>query len=144
MEAQRMRKEEPNFHSVDGKLTHWRGIIYGSAGSPYEGGMFRVEIKITRGFPFEPPQVLWQTRIWHPNIAFGDRPPFSVCIAILGREWRPQTNIVGIIESLRTLLTNPNPDSPLNAEAAYQQRREPTKFLEKAKEFVSNYANKGW
>lgn len=139
-----MRKEEPTFHSVDGKLTHWRGIIYGPVGSPYEGGMFKIEIKIGRSFPFEPPEVFWHTRIWHPNIAFGDRSPFSICIAILGREWRPQTNIVGIIESLRTLLTNPNPDNPLNSEAAYQIRRDPAKFLEKAKELVSNHANKGW
>ncbi|MBS7250735.1 MAG: ubiquitin-conjugating enzyme E2 [Candidatus Freyarchaeota archaeon] len=139
-----MRREEPTFHSVDGKLTHWRGIIYGSAGSPYEGGMFKVEIKITRRFPFEPPEVLWHTRIWHPNIAFGDRPPFSVCIAILGREWKPQTNIVGVIEALRTLLNNPNPDNPLNSQAAYQQRREPQKFREIAREYVLNYANQGW
>ncbi|MHA1941218.1 MAG: ubiquitin-conjugating enzyme E2, partial [Candidatus Hodarchaeales archaeon] len=55
IEAQELTREQPTFRSVNNDLTHWRGEILGSG--LYEGGVFVVEIKIPRGYPFEPPNV---------------------------------------------------------------------------------------
>ena len=65
-EAKKIKESEPAFEPVDGDLTHWKGTIMG--GGVYKGGIFHVEIRIPREYPFEPPEVKFLTEIWHPNI----------------------------------------------------------------------------
>jgi ubiquitin-protein ligase len=48
---------------------HLVGTITGPEGTPYEGGVFDVDILIPREYPFEPPRMKFITRIWHPNIS---------------------------------------------------------------------------
>ncbi len=48
---------------------HLIGTIPGPEGTPYEGGVFDVDILIPKGYPFEPPKMKFITRIWHPNIS---------------------------------------------------------------------------
>ena len=48
---------------------HLVGTITGPEGTPYEGGVFDVDILIPREYPFEPPKMKFITRIWHPNIS---------------------------------------------------------------------------
>ena len=45
------------------------GTIQGSSGSPYEGGMFIVDIVVPASYPFEPPKMKFDTKIWHPNVS---------------------------------------------------------------------------
>ena len=61
-------------------------------------------------------------------------------MGILGKEWTPNTTIVGVIEALRTLLNFPNPHSPLNTNAAKQMLRDMKKFRRKVKEYIEKYA----
>ncbi|MHA1606116.1 MAG: ubiquitin-conjugating enzyme family protein [Candidatus Freyarchaeota archaeon] len=128
-----MEKEEPTFKPVNGDLTHWKGVILGTG--VYDGGVFEIEIFIPRDYPFKPPKVFWNTPIWHPNINRRE-----VCVGILGKEWTPNTTIVGVIEALRTLLNFPNPHSPLNTNAAKQMLRDMKKFRRKVKEYIEKYA----
>jgi ubiquitin-conjugating enzyme (huntingtin interacting protein 2) len=48
---------------------HLIGTINGPEGTPYEGGVFDVDILIPKQYPFEPPKMQFITRIWHPNIS---------------------------------------------------------------------------
>jgi ubiquitin-conjugating enzyme (huntingtin interacting protein 2) len=48
---------------------HLVGTINGPEGTPYEGGVFDVDILIPKQYPFEPPKMQFITRIWHPNIS---------------------------------------------------------------------------
>jgi ubiquitin-conjugating enzyme (huntingtin interacting protein 2) len=50
-------------------LTHLRGQFYGPPDTPYEGGSFFVDIKIPSEYPFRPPVMRFETRIWHPNVS---------------------------------------------------------------------------
>jgi len=34
-----------------------------------QGGVFEVDILIPKGYPFDPPKVKFNTKIWHPNIS---------------------------------------------------------------------------
>lgn len=52
-----------------GNLRHLQGTIQGPSGSPYEGGVFVVDIVIPGNYPFEPPKMKFITKIWHPNIS---------------------------------------------------------------------------
>ena len=53
----------------DGDLRHLRGTIQGPMGTPYEGGVFEIDIVIPKQYPFEPPKMKYTTKIWHPNIS---------------------------------------------------------------------------
>ena len=50
-------------------IRHLRGSIQGPEGTPYEGGVFEIEITIPKQYPFEPPKMKFMTKIWHPNIS---------------------------------------------------------------------------
>jgi ubiquitin-conjugating enzyme (huntingtin interacting protein 2) len=50
-------------------LNNLKGSFAGPPDTPYEGGTFVVEIKIPMEYPFRPPKMKFETRIWHPNIS---------------------------------------------------------------------------
>lgn len=53
----------------DEDLTHLRGSFPGPPGTPYEGGTYYVDIRIPQEYPFRPPNMRFQTKIWHPNVS---------------------------------------------------------------------------
>lgn len=130
-----MRREQPSFEPINNDVTKWKGFIIGT--SMYEGGVFVFEIHIPREYPFKPPIVKARTKIWHPNF-FNDR----VCIGILGKDWAPANNIVDIVESLRFLLSNPNPDDPLHSSAAKMMKEDIINFKKRVTEWVELHG--GW
>ncbi len=133
IEANEIKRELPTFKPVDGDITHFRGFIFGTGF--YEGGVFVFDIKIPREYPFKPPQVECLTKIFHPNF-FNKR----ICVGVLGADWTPANNLVDVIESIRYILTSPNPDDPLNSTAAHLMKRDPKAFAQKVKEYVEKYA----
>ncbi|HID04768.1 MAG TPA: ubiquitin-conjugating enzyme E2 [Candidatus Caldiarchaeum subterraneum] len=136
LEYSLVQEHEPNFNVVDGDLTHYRGVIIGMG--YYEGGYFRVEIFLPRSFPYDPPEVVWHTRIWHPN--FSDETPARVCDEIVKSKWSPANHVVTVIEALRSLLNEPNPDDPLNALAAAEMKNNPDIFIARVQEYIKKFA----
>lgn len=57
------------FAPRDHDLLNLKGKIPGPPDSPYEGGTFNVEIRIPDGYPFKPPNMRFETKIWHPNVS---------------------------------------------------------------------------
>lgn len=59
-----------------GDLTHLKACISGPPSTPYEGGQYIVDVKIPTEYPFRPPIMRFDTRVWHPNISSQTvRPP---------------------------------------------------------------------
>lgn len=50
-------------------LRHLTGTIKGPMGTPYEDGVFEVDIQIPKNYPFEPPKMKFKTKVWHPNVS---------------------------------------------------------------------------
>lgn len=133
-----IRNYEPTFFPVNNDLTHYKGTIIGSG--YYEGGVYVVEIFLDRTFPFTPPRVVWHTRIWHPNFTDGDGEPPRVCESILNKDWYPNMHVVAIIEALKNLLANPNPNDPLNVHAAYEMKYYPDRFIARVRYYTRVFA----
>lgn len=59
-------------------------------------------------------QVKFQTKVFHPNV-YADG---SICLDILQNKWSPIYDVAGLLTSIQSLLSDPNPNSPANQEAA--------------------------
>jgi len=53
----------------EGDFTRLKGKIKGPVDTPYEGGIFKVDIEIPDKYPFEPPKMRFATKLWHPNVS---------------------------------------------------------------------------
>src|SRR5690349_24338399 len=87
-------------------MTDWIGWIDGPEDTPYSHGRFSLSLKFSSDFPFKPPKIKFVTPIYHPNISQkGD-----ICLDILHSQWSPALTIRGLLISLCSLLTDPNPE----------------------------------
>merc|ERR1712070_1196383 len=80
----------------------------------YKGGTFVFNFKTPNNYPHDPPKVKCETMVYHPNIDLEG----NVCLNILREDWKPVLTISSIIYGLQFLMLEPNPDDPLNKEAA--------------------------
>ncbi|KAJ1958638.1 NEDD8-conjugating protein ubc12 [Linderina pennispora] len=80
----------------------------------YRGGEFKFTFTVSQNYPHEAPKVLCTQKIYHPNIDTEGH----VCLNILREDWKPVLNIKSIIFGLQMLFLAPNPEDPLNKEAA--------------------------
>ena len=95
-------------------LFAWTGTITGGVGTVYEGLKFKLSIKFTDQYPYAAPQIKFVTACFHPNVdSFG-----NICLDILKEKWSASYSVCTILQSLRSLLGDPNNDSPLNGYAA--------------------------
>lgn len=50
-------------------LTHLKGSFSGPPGTPYDGGTYKIDVRIPSDYPFKPPVMKFDTKIWHPNVS---------------------------------------------------------------------------
>ncbi|KAL2771047.1 ubiquitin-conjugating enzyme E2 T isoform 2 [Daubentonia madagascariensis] len=114
--------------------------ILGGANTPYEKGIFKLEVTIPERYPFEPPQVRFLTPIYHPNIDSAGR----ICLDILKLPpkgaWRPSLNIATVLTSIQLLMSEPNPDDPLMADISSEFKYNKPVFLKNARQWTEKYA----
>jgi len=114
-----------------------KGKINGPESTCYEGGIFEIDIKIPKQYPFEPPQMKFTTKIWHPNISSQTG---AICLDILKDQWSPALTIKTALLSLRALLSSPEPNDPQDAEVAKMYISDRKKFEKTAKFWTETYA----
>ena len=117
-------------------LFHWEATIMGPPDSPYEDGAFQLDIEFPTKYPFKPMKVRFLTKVYHPNI----KPDGSICMDILKEKWSPAMTVSKVLLSILSLLTDPNPDDPLVAEAASLYKKDRAKFDKTAREWTERYA----
>jgi ubiquitin-conjugating enzyme E2 D len=114
----------------------WEGYIFGPDDSPYAGGVFNLVIQFPKDYPFRPPVVTFQTRIYHPNINSSG----GICLDILKNQWSPALTVSKVLLSITSLLTDANPNDPLVPEIAHVYRTNRAEFDEKARAYTLKYA----
>ena len=112
--------------------TQWQATILGPEKSPYEGGVFFLTIKFPADYPFKPPKVQFNTKIYHPNINNNG----GICLDILKEHWSPALTTSKVLLSICSLLTDPNPDDPLVPEIAMQYKKNRAVYTATAKEWT--------
>ena len=120
----------------DGDMFHWQATIMGPGDSPYQGGVFFLNIHFPTDYPFKPPKCTFTTRIYHPNINSNG----SICLDILKDQWSPALTIGKVLLSISSLLTDPNPDDPLVPEIANVYKVNKQQYEATAREWTKKYA----
>ncbi|KAL8272556.1 hypothetical protein Esti_003555 [Eimeria stiedai] len=99
---------------VQNDIMRWHAVIFGPEDTPWEGGTFQLELKFSNDYPNKPPHVRFLSKLFHPNV-YNDG---NICLDILQTQWSPIYDISAILTSIQSLLSDPNPSSPANQEAA--------------------------
>jgi ubiquitin-conjugating enzyme E2 A len=92
----------------------WNAVIFGPEDTPFEDGTFRLELQFNETYPNNPPEVKFLTRMFHPNVYRTGH----LCLDILQNRWSPTYDVAAVLTSIQSLLHDPNPSSPANAQAA--------------------------
>lgn len=140
-EVQKSDEVQKNLISIElinGSLVDLRGRISGPPDTPYEGGIFLLDIKIPETYPFNPPKVKFITRVWHPNISSATG---AICLDILKDQWAAAMTIRTVLLSLQALLAAAEPDDPQDAVVAKQYKDNIDMFKKTAKHWTEVYAN---
>merc|ERR1712146_529897 len=117
-------------------LRYFNVTIAGPQASPYEGGIFKLELFLSEDYPMAPPKVRFLTKIYHPNIDKLGR----ICLDILKDKWSPALQIRTVLLSIQALMSAPNPDDPLANDVADHWKSDETAALQSAKEWTQRFA----
>ena len=119
-------------------IKKWIATIFGPKDTPYEGGIFMLEINFTDEYPFKPPIVYFKTPIYHCNI----NSQGGICLDILKDKWSPALTIGKVLLSICSLMSDPNPNEPLVPEIAALLVKNKDVHDANAREITLKYANK--
>lgn len=122
---------------INDDMYHWEATIIGPSNTPYNGGIFMLDINFPSNYPFKPPKVKFKTRIYHPNIDRGG----NICLDVLKQSWSPALTISKLLLSISSLLDDPNADDPLDMAAAELYKNNIEKFNSTAKTYTLTHAN---
>ncbi|KAF3310006.1 hypothetical protein TWF173_010120 [Orbilia oligospora] len=109
------------------------------------GGFFKARLIFPKEYPLMPPEMKFESPIWHPNIY----PEGKVCISILhppeedkygyesaAERWLPVHTPETILVSVLSMLSSPNDESPANLDAAKMWRENLPEFKKKVRKCV--------
>ena len=123
---------EVNLVSKDDYMI-WNAKIQGPKDTPFENGTFELLIRFNESYPIKPPAIQFLTPMFHPNI-YNDG---KICVSILQNDWSPIQNVRTILISIMSLLMDPNPNSPANAQAAQLYNKNRQEYYETVKTLIS-------
>lgn len=138
-ETQRLLSDPvPGISAVpdENNARYFHVLVAGPEGSPFEGGIFKLELFLPEEYPMMPPKVRFITKIYHPNIDKLGR----ICLDILKDNWSPALQIRTVLLSIQALLSAPNPDDPLANDVAEQWKYNEQDAIEIAREWTIIYA----
>ena len=118
-------------------LFEWSAVIIGPEDTPYENGIFKLEVKFPNEYPFRPPKIKFITRVYHPNI----NNKGEICIDILRDKWSSALTLRTVLLSICSLLGSPNNEDPLVPEIAHLYNRDKNRYNELATECTQKYAS---
>ncbi|KAJ2452729.1 ubiquitin-conjugating enzyme E2 N [Coemansia sp. RSA 2336] len=123
--------------TIGDNIRYFSVAMAGPSQSPYEGGLFKLELFLPEDYPMAPPKVRFLTKMYHPNIDKIGR----ICLDILKDKWSPALQIRTVLLSIQALLSAPNPDDPLANDVAEQWKTDEKAAIKTAAEWTAKYAS---
>ncbi|KAI3427990.1 hypothetical protein D9Q98_006378 [Chlorella vulgaris] len=118
----------------------WNAIIFGPDETIWDGGVFKLSMEFSEDYPNKAPVVKFRTQLFHPNI-YADG---AICLDILQNQWSPIYDVSAILTSIQSLLSDPNPNSPANSEAARLYNEDRKEYNRRVKAMVeASWADDG-
>lgn len=138
-------------------LKKWEVGVPGKEKTIWEGGLFKLEVTFPEGtsapptskfFPFrlrltleieyptKPPKCKFTPPLFHPNVY----PSGTVCLSILNEDegWKPAITIKEILLGIQSLLDEPNPESPAQADAFNLFKKDKVAYEKKIRTIVKD------
>uniref|UniRef100_A0A0R3TDB9 UBC core domain-containing protein n=1 Tax=Rodentolepis nana TaxID=102285 RepID=A0A0R3TDB9_RODNA len=142
-------KDVNNYSEASSKIFHWRATIKGPLNSPYSDGYFLLDIKIPNDYPFLAPEIVFVTKIFHPNVHTDGK------ICLHPSDWTSASSITDrknlcflfssenlVLFSILELLEYPDFDKPGREPIVKMGKENYQKYYLFAKRFTEKYALK--
>jgi len=113
-ELSRNKVDDVKLEANDSDIHRWKAHLTGPGKTPYEGGVFVLDIKVPDQYPLVPPIVYFRTKMFHPNVHFKTG---EICLDILKTAWSPAWTLHSTCQAILALMSDAAPDSPLNCDA---------------------------
>ena len=121
-------------------LYRWRATFVGPVDSPYNTGLFFIELMFPDDYPMNAPQIRFLIPIYHLNIC-----PYNYSFGLVYPSfiynWNPSTTPEDILSKLYTIFYLHNPDSAFSPETANEYRYNKSLYELKADYFTKKYAH---
>jgi ubiquitin-conjugating enzyme E2 I len=117
-------------------LKRWDCGVPGKDNTLWEGGLFKLEVTFPDEYPTKPPKCKFTPPLFHPNVY----PSGTVCLSILNEEegWKPAITIREILLGIQSLLDEPNPESPAQADAFNLFKKDRQAYEKKVRSVVKD------
>lgn len=112
----------------------WDATIMGPERTPWEGGLYSLEIRFSSQHPYRPPHIRFVTAMSHPNITKDGIPALDV----VQTRWNANVRLVSILTDLQQLLASPSPLYPVNEEVAHLYRTDRRQYDRKARRIAQD------
>ena len=97
--------------------------------SYWYGGKYLFSFSYPEDFPYEPPKIMCKTKIYHPNIDYDG----NTCLNMAKDDWNLDYTALNYIFQFYYLFSEPNPNNPLNHDAAKIMRDNLNQFKDNVK-----------
>ncbi|GJN22065.1 hypothetical protein PR202_gb09596 [Eleusine coracana subsp. coracana] len=119
-------------------LFHWEMVIDGPTGSPYEGGMFPLNVDLSNEYPARPPKITFQTEVFHPNINSEGEMVLDI---FSGGEGTPALRMDKVLHSIVSVLYDPLLDFSVHGDIANLYKNDIKLYEELATVWTREYSS---
>eukprot|EP00051_Salpingoeca_urceolata_P005433 m.73210 g.73210 ORF g.73210 m.73210 type:complete len:151 (-) comp14327_c0_seq1:261-713(-) len=122
--------------TVQDDLFYWKATLSGPEGSPYEGGIFILDVKFPSEYPFKPPTITFKTPVYHPTVSNEG----GICLKLIKTGWSPAVGISRVLQAVVSMLADPSPEGALVPDIAKQLTENREAFEAEARRLTAEKA----